>query len=72
MKELKAKGVIKEIGITSHSVDLLDIALDTGEFSTIQYPYNPVEQQGEPVFKKAKEKNIGGNCNEAASWWSYS
>lgn len=59
VKELKAKGVIKEIGITSHSVDLLDIALDTGEFSTIQYPYNPVEQQGEPVFKKAKEKNIG-------------
>lgn len=59
VKELKAKGVIKEIGITSHSVDLLDIALDTDEFSTIQYPYNPVEQQGEPVFKKAKEKNIG-------------
>ena len=59
VKELQAKGVIKEIGITSHSVDLLDIALDTGEFSTIQYPYNPVEQQGAPVFKKAKENNIG-------------
>lgn len=58
-KELQAKGIIKEIGITSHSVDLLEIALDTGEFSTIQYPYNPVEQQGAPVFKKAKENNIG-------------
>lgn len=59
VKELQAKGVIKEIGITSHSVDLLDIALDTGEFSTIQYPYNPVERQGEAVFKKAKENNVG-------------
>lgn len=59
VKELQAKGVIKEIGITSHSVDLLDTALDTGEFSTIQYPYNPVERQGEAVFKKAKENNIG-------------
>ena len=59
VKELKAKGLIKEIGITSHSVDLLDIALDTDEFATIQYPYNPVEQQGAPIFRKAKEKNVG-------------
>lgn len=59
VKELQAKGIIKEIGITSHSVDLLDIALDTDEFSTIQYPYNPVERQGESIFKKAKGKNVG-------------
>lgn len=59
LKEYKEKGIIKEIGITSHSVDLLDIAMDTGEFSTIQYPYNPVERQGEKIFKKAKENNIG-------------
>lgn len=59
IKECKEKGIIKEIGITSHNVNLLDIAIDTGEFSTIQYPYNPVENQGEPVFKKAKENNIG-------------
>lgn len=59
IKEYQKKGIIKEIGITSHSVDLLNIAIDTGEFSTIQYPYNPVENQGEPVFKKARENNIG-------------
>src|SRR5699024_8808443 len=59
IKEYKEKGIIKEIGITSHSDELLDIAIDTGEFSTIQYPYNPVERQGEPVFKKAKENDIG-------------
>lgn len=59
IKEYKEKGIIREIGITSHSVDILDIAIDTGEFSTIQYPYNPVERQGEDVFKKAKENNIG-------------
>lgn len=59
IKEYQNKGIIKEIGITSHSHELLDIAIDTGEFATIQYPYNPVERQGEPVFKKAKENNIG-------------
>ncbi|HLS52818.1 MAG TPA: aldo/keto reductase, partial [Tissierellaceae bacterium] len=59
IKEYQNKGIIKEIGITGHSHELLDIAIDTGEFATIQYPYNPVERQGEPVFKKAKENNIG-------------
>lgn len=59
IKEYQDRGIIKEIGLSSHSVDLLDIALDTDYFSTIQYPYNPVETQGEAVFKKAKSKNIG-------------
>lgn len=59
VKELQDKGVIKEIGITSHSAEVLDKALDMDIFSTIQFPYNPVETQGEEVFKKAKEKNVG-------------
>lgn len=59
IKEYKDEGKIREIGITSHSADILDIALDLDLFSTIQFPYNPVERQGEKVFKKAKDKNIG-------------
>lgn len=59
LKEAKEKGLIKHIGLSSHSVDLLDIAIDTGEFSTIQFPYNAVERQGEPIFEKAKKNNIG-------------
>ncbi len=59
LKEAKEKGIIKKIGITSHSPEILDKAIDTGEFSTIQCPYNPVERQAEKVFKKAKEMNIG-------------
>lgn len=59
LKESKEKGLIKEIGITSHSADLLDIAIDTGEFSTIQFPYNAVEKQGEPIFEKARKNNMG-------------
>lgn len=59
LKEVKAKGLIKEIGITSHSPEILSKAIDTGEFATIQCPYNPVERQAEEVFKKAKEMNIG-------------
>lgn len=59
LKEYQEKGAIGHIGITSHSVELLDIAIDTGEFVSIQYPYNPVEKQGEPIFKKAEENDIG-------------
>lgn len=59
VKELKEQGKIKEIGITSHSKEVLDMAIDTGLFNTIQYPYNAVETQGEELFKKAKANNIG-------------
>lgn len=59
LKEAKEKGLIKEIGLSSHSADLLEVAIDTGEFSTIQFPYNAVERQGEKIFEKAKKNNIG-------------
>ncbi len=54
IKEAKRKGLVKEIGITSHMPELLDKAMDTGEFATIQCPYNPVERQGEEIFEKPK------------------
>jgi predicted aldo/keto reductase-like oxidoreductase len=57
--EAKEKGKIGHIGITSHSVDLLKTAIETGKFETIMYPYNIVENQGEELFKRAKELNIG-------------
>jgi predicted aldo/keto reductase-like oxidoreductase len=59
LKEAKAEGKIKEIGITSHSVEMLEKAIETGEFSTIQFPYNLVERQGEKLFQRAKELNLG-------------
>ncbi len=59
VKELKAEGLIKEIGISCHSLDIMEIALDSDEFSTIQFPYNAIERQGEPIFEKAKKKNVG-------------
>lgn len=59
LKEAKSKGIIKEIGITSHMPEVLDKAMDTGEFATIQCPYNPVERQAEEVFRKANKLGIG-------------
>lgn len=59
LKEAKEKGLIKEIGITGHTPEILEKALDLGEFSTVQCPYNPVERQAEELFKKANDMEIG-------------
>jgi len=59
LKEAQEQGLVKQIGITSHDFDLINMALDTDYFSTIQFPYNIVERQGEELFKKAAAKNIG-------------
>ena len=59
VKKLQEEGIIKEIGVSSHSLDMLEKMVETDYFSTIQYPYNPAELQGEKVFARAKERDIG-------------
>ena len=60
--EAKEKGLIKHIGITSHSYDFLDGIIETNLFETIQFPYNIVENKSSSLFKKAKELGIGTIC----------
>jgi predicted aldo/keto reductase-like oxidoreductase len=57
--EYRKSGAIKHIGITSHSLDVIEKALQYDIFETIQYPYNAVETQAEELFKKAQEKGVG-------------
>ncbi len=57
--DCRDEGLIKHIGITSHSYEVLERALDEGKFETIQFPYNYVENKGASLFKRAKELGIG-------------
>lgn len=57
--EAKEAGKIGHIGITAHKKEVIEFALETGKFDTIQYPYNPIERHGEYLFERAKELNIG-------------
>ena len=57
--EAKEEGKIKNIGITSHSLDTIKKAVEDEKFATIQFPYNIVEDQADEIFKKAHEKGIG-------------
>ena len=57
--EAQKEGKIKYIGITSHSLETIEKAIEDGKFDTIQFPYNIVEDQADEAFKKAHEKGIG-------------
>ncbi len=53
--EAKEKGLIKHIGVTSHSIDFSKTLVESGLFESIMLPYNLVEEQAEVIFKRAKE-----------------
>lgn len=55
----KEKGVIGHIGLTAHSVEVFERALQYDWVETIMFPYNLVEQQGAELIKQCREKNIG-------------
>lgn len=57
--EAKEEGKIRYIGITSHSLETIENAVEDGKFDTIQFPYNIVEDQADKVFRKAHRKGIG-------------
>lgn len=59
LREAKTEGKIRHIGITSHDLNTLDKAIESGYFETIQFPYNPVERQAEELFEKANKLGIG-------------
>jgi predicted aldo/keto reductase-like oxidoreductase len=60
--EAKAEGKIGHIGITLHSVELFEKAIELPWVETIMFPYNIVETQGEDLIARCVEKNIGFIC----------
>lgn len=59
LEEAKMEKKIGHIGITSHSIEMLEKAIEDNYFETVQFPYNIVEKQAEELFRKANKNNIG-------------
>lgn len=60
LKEAKAAGKIRYIGITGHNLDMLIRAVKTGEFDTVQVPFNCVEQRAmTDLFPLARSLDVG-------------
>lgn len=59
LQEAKEAGHIGYIGLTAHSTEVFERALELDWVETIMFPYNIVENQGEKLIQRCKEKNIG-------------
>ena len=59
LMEAKEAGKIKHIGITSHGLETVEKAVESGKFESIQFPYNIVENQADEIFQKAHAKGVG-------------
>lgn len=60
--EAKAEGRVGHIGITLHSVELFERAIELPWVETVMFPYNIVETQGEGLIARCAERNIGFIC----------
>ncbi|MBP3555555.1 MAG: aldo/keto reductase [Clostridia bacterium] len=80
--EAKAEGKILHIGATAHGVEALERLITEFEdkIETVMFPYNIVENQGEALMQKCKEKNIafiamkplaGGNIEDGTLAMKY-
>lgn len=58
-KKIQEQGRIRYLGLTTHRVDVLERAIDSELFATVQFPLNYMERQGESLLRRAKEKGIG-------------
>ena len=58
----KTAGKIRHIGITAHYPEVCQQALELSGVETIMFPYNIIENQGEEMIRKCKEKGIGFIC----------
>jgi len=63
LKRARQEGLIDHIGITIHrDIDVMRMAIESGEFETIMLAYNPLDPEGverEGILKLAKEYGIG-------------
>ena len=57
--EAKQAGKIRHIGLTTHSVELLEKAMEQPWVETLMFPYNIVETQATELIARCAEKNIG-------------
>ncbi|MGE5838434.1 MAG: aldo/keto reductase, partial [Deltaproteobacteria bacterium] len=60
LEQAKAQGKVRAIGLSSHNPEIAVQAIRTGKFSTLQFPFNFIEDDPqEKVFPAAREQGVG-------------
>ncbi|UCH33392.1 MAG: aldo/keto reductase, partial [Armatimonadota bacterium] len=63
MQKARDEGKIRHIGVTAHDPDIAIKALESGEFETVQVPFNVVKPEAaEKLFPFCLERGIGVIC----------
>lgn len=66
--EAKARGMIRHIGITQHSIDRAEEAVKSGLYDTLQFPFNHLATEREIALVQACGKeDVGFICMKALS-----
>ena len=59
-EEAKAKGYVRHIGVTSHSLNFAREAVASGRFETLQFPFSYLSSQEEfDLVQSCREQNMG-------------
>lgn len=59
LEAAKAEGLIKHIGITGHKPEILEPAVESGRFETLQIPFSALERQAAPLLERARQLGMG-------------
>lgn len=62
LMEAKEAGKIGHLGLTAHSLEVFEKALELDWVETMMFPYNIVETQAEELMRRCTEKNVGFVC----------
>ncbi len=59
LKIAQYRGLIDHIGLSSHSVEVLRVAIDSGEFDTVMLEYSAFFPETAPLIERAQERDVG-------------
>lgn len=59
LQEAQEQGLVRFIGLTSHSAEVLRWAVESGQFDTIEAAYSPFNRRGEAVIRLAHRRDVG-------------
>lgn len=59
MREAQAEGLVRFVGLSAHSAEIAIKAVKTGEFDTVQFPFNAVEREKGELLNLARSMDVG-------------
>jgi aryl-alcohol dehydrogenase-like predicted oxidoreductase len=59
LKAARERGLIRHIGVSSHSLELVEAVIRTGEFDTVMLEYSAFYPESAPLIDLAAQRDVG-------------